>query len=227
MLKTSKLKKLFFGSEVQTTALNGIDLHIRAGEYVAITGPSGCGKSTLLSILGLLDVPDGGDYWFEDQNVAGWSESKLNALRNGRIGFIFQSFNLIEELTVFENVELALEYSDVPAAHRRTRVNAMLDKLGVSHRAGHRPSQLSGGQQQRVAIARALVAGPKVLLADEPTGNLDSAHGDEVMRLLKQINDEGTTVIMVTHSPSHARQARRLINLLDGRIVHDSALATA
>ncbi len=227
MLKISKLKKLFLGSEVQTTALNGIDLDIQAGEYVAITGPSGCGKSTLLSILGLLDVADAGDYWFEGQNVAGWSESKLNALRNGRIGFIFQSFNLIEELSVFENVELALEYSDVPVAQRRTRVTAMLEKLGVSHRAGHHPSQLSGGQQQRVAIARALVAGPKLLLADEPTGNLDSAHGDEVMRLLKQINDEGTTVIMVTHSPAHARQADRLIDLLDGQIVHDSALAAA
>jgi putative ABC transport system ATP-binding protein len=227
MLKTSKLKKLFLGSEVQTTALNGIDLHIKAGEYVAITGPSGCGKSTLLSILGLLDVADSGDYWFEGQNVAGWSEAKLNRLRNGRIGFIFQSFNLIEDLSVFENVELALEYSNVPAAERRTRVTAMLEKLGVSHRAGHRPSQLSGGQQQRVAIARALVAGPSVLLADEPTGNLDSAHGDEVMRLLKQINEEGTTVIMVTHSLAYARQASRLVDLLDGRIVHDSAFAPA
>ena len=227
MLKTSQLKKLFLGSEVQTTALNGIDLHIKAGEYVAITGPSGCGKSTLLSILGLLDVPDSGDYWFEGQNVAGWSEAKLNRLRNGRIGFIFQSFNLIEELSVFENVELALEYSDVPAAERRSRVTSMLEKLGVSHRAGHRPSQLSGGQQQRVAIARALVAGPGVLLADEPTGNLDSAHGDEVMRLLKQINEEGTTVIMVTHSPAHARQASRQVGLLDGRIVHDSELVAA
>jgi putative ABC transport system ATP-binding protein len=222
MLKLSGVSKVHQAGEVQTTALDGIDLDISAGEYVAITGPSGCGKSTLLSLLGLLDVPSHGDYWFEGRNVAGWSESKLNELRRGRVGFIFQSFNLIEELSVYENVELALEYTSTPAAERRERVRAMLEKLGVAHRAGHRPSQLSGGQQQRVAIARALVAGPALLLADEPTGNLDTAHGDEVMRLLRQINEEGTTVVMVTHSPAHAAQASRTLHLLDGRVVVDA-----
>jgi putative ABC transport system ATP-binding protein len=225
MLKLSGVSKLHTAGEVQTRALDGIDLEIAAGEYVAITGPSGCGKSTLLSLLGLLDVPTHGEYRFEGHDVAGWSEAKLNELRRGRVGFIFQSFNLIEELSVYENVELALEYTNTPAAERRARVNAMLDKLGVAHRARHRPSQLSGGQQQRVAIARALVAGPAILLADEPTGNLDTAHGDEVMRLLRKINEEGTTVVMVTHSPAHAAQASRTLHLLDGRIVVDALQA--
>ena len=225
MLRLSGVSKIHTAGEVRTTALDRIDLEIAAGEYVAITGPSGCGKSTLLSVLGLLDVPTSGEYWFEGRNVAGWSEAKLNALRRGKIGFIFQSFNLIEELTVFENVELALEYTGMPAAERRRRVRDMLDRLGVAHRAGHRPSQLSGGQQQRVAIARALVAGPAMLLADEPTGNLDTAHGDEVMRLLRNINAEGTTVVMVTHSPAHAAQASRTVRLLDGRIVVDALQA--
>lgn len=191
-----------------------------------MTGPSGCGKSTLLSIIGMLDVPDGGEYWFEGQNVAEWSEAKLGKLRHGRIGFIFQGFNLIEELTVDENVELALEYSNVPTKERRERVAQMLDKLAIAHRAKHRPSQLSGGQQQRVAIARALVNRPAVLLADEPTGNLDTAHGEEVMRLLQQINDEGTTIVMVTHSPAHAARASRTVGLLDGAIA-ELATATA
>jgi putative ABC transport system ATP-binding protein len=217
MLKLSGVSKIHVAGEVQTTALDRIDLEIDAGEYVAITGPSGCGKSTLLSLLGLLDVPTSGDYWFEGRNVAGWSESRLNELRRGRIGFIFQSFNLIEELSVFENVELARE--------RKVKVAAMLEKLGVAHRARHRPSQLSGGQQQRVAIARALVAGPAILLADEPTGNLDTAHGDDVMRLLRTINAEGTTVVMVTHSPAHAAQASRTLNLLDGRVIVDALRA--
>jgi putative ABC transport system ATP-binding protein len=225
MLKLSGASKIHQTGEVQTTALDHIDLEIGAGEYVAITGPSGCGKSTLLSVLGLLDVPSSGEYWFDGQNVAGWSETKLNELRRGRVGFIFQSFNLIEELSVFENVELALEYTGTSASERRERVSAMLAKLGVAHRAGHRPSQLSGGQQQRVAIARALVAGPALLLADEPTGNLDTAHGDEVMRLLRKINEEGTTVVMVTHSPAHAAQASRTLHLLDGRIVVDALQA--
>jgi putative ABC transport system ATP-binding protein len=225
MLKLSGVSKIHHAGEVQTTALDRIDLDIAAGEYVAITGPSGCGKSTLLSVLGLLDVPTSGEYWFEGQNVAGWSESRLNALRRGKVGFIFQSFNLIEELSVYENVELALEYTGTPAAERRRRVQEMLQRLGVAHRAGHRPSQLSGGQQQRVAIARALVAGPSMLLADEPTGNLDTAHGDEVMRLLRQINAEGTTVVMVTHSPAHAAQASRTLHLLDGRVVVDALQA--
>jgi putative ABC transport system ATP-binding protein len=225
MLKLAGVSKVHVAGDVQTTALDRIDLEIAAGEYVAITGPSGCGKSTLLNMLGLLDVPSTGEYWFDGVNVAGWSEAKLNALRRGRIGFIFQSFNLIEELTVRENVELALEYTGTPAAERRRRVAAMLEKLGVAHRAGHRPSQLSGGQQQRVAIARALVAGPALLLADEPTGNLDTAHGNEVMRLLRTINAEGTTVVMVTHSPTHAAQASRTLRLLDGRIVVDALQA--
>jgi putative ABC transport system ATP-binding protein len=225
MLKLTGVSKIHVAGEVQTRALDRIDLDIAAGEYVAITGPSGCGKSTLLSLLGLLDVPTSGEYWFDGQNVAGWSEARLNELRRGRVGFIFQSFNLIEELSVYENVELALEYTSTPAAERRERVQAMLAKLGVAHRAAHRPSQLSGGQQQRVAIARALVAGPAMLLADEPTGNLDTAHGDEVMRLLRKINEEGTTVVMVTHSPAHAAQASRTLHLLDGRIVVDALQA--
>ena len=222
MLKLSNVSKIYQGGEVRTTALDCISLEIDPGEYVAITGPSGCGKSTLLAMLGLLDTPDSGEYWFEGRNVAGWSEAKLNGLRRGRVGFIFQNFNLIEELTVAENVALALEYLPVPAPERRARVAAMLDKLGIAHRARHRPSQLSGGQQQRVAIARALVARPAMLLADEPTGNLDTAHGDEVMRLLRQINAEGTTVIMVTHSAAHAAQASRTLRLLDGRILVDA-----
>jgi putative ABC transport system ATP-binding protein len=227
LIKLVKTTKKFAGGEVVTTALNDISLEIDAGEYVAVTGPSGCGKSTLLSILGMLDVPDGGEYWFEGQNVAGWSEAKLSELRRGRIGFIFQSFNLIEELAVDENVELALEYSSVPAKARRERVAQMLDKLGVAHRARHRPSQLSGGQQQRVAIARALVNKPAVLLADEPTGNLDTAHGEEVMRILQQINEEGTTIVMVTHSPAHAARASRTVGLLDGAIAERAAAAAA
>ncbi|MCC2957632.1 ABC transporter ATP-binding protein [Massilia sp. IC2-477] len=225
MLKLRGVSKIHQAGEVQTRALDRVDLDIAAGEYVAITGPSGCGKSTLLSVLGLLDVPNEGEYFFEGQNVAGWSEARLNALRRGRVGFIFQSFNLIEELSVYENVELALEYTGAPAAERRRRVDAMLERLGVAHRARHRPSQLSGGQQQRVAIARALVAEPAMLLADEPTGNLDTAHGDEVMRLLRNINAEGTTVVMVTHSPAHAAQASRTLHLVDGRVVVDALQA--
>ncbi|EKU81288.1 putative ABC transport system ATP-binding protein [Massilia sp. UYP32] len=225
MLKLSGVSKIHVAGEVRTTALDRIDLEIGAGEYVAITGPSGCGKSTLLGVLGLLDVPTSGAFLFDGHDVSGWSEARLNGLRRGMVGFIFQSFNLIEELSVFENVELALEYTGVPGAERRRRVQAMLERLGVAHRSKHRPSQLSGGQQQRVAIARALVAGPAVLLADEPTGNLDTAHGDEVMRLLRTINAEGTTVVMVTHSPAHAAQASRTVRLLDGRIVVDALQA--
>jgi putative ABC transport system ATP-binding protein len=227
LIKLVNATKKFTGGEVVTTALNNINLEIDAGEYVAVTGPSGCGKSTLLSILGMLDAPDGGEYWFEGKNIAGWSEVKLSELRCGRIGFIFQSFNLIEELTVDENVELALEATNVPPKARRERVAQMLDKLGVAHRAKHRPSQLSGGQQQRVAIARALVNRPAVLLADEPTGNLDTAHGEEVMRILQQINDEGTTIVMVTHSPAHAARASRTVGLLDGAIAGLAQTAAA
>jgi len=225
MLKLSNVSKIHTAGEVQTRALDRIDLEIGAGEYVAITGPSGGGKSTLLGVLGLLDVPSSGSFLFDGHDVSGWSEARLNGLRRGMVGFIFQSFNLIEELSVFENVELALEYTGVSGSERRRRVQAMLERLGVAHRSKHRPSQLSGGQQQRVAIARALVAGPAVLLADEPTGNLDTAHGDEVMRLLRTINAEGTTVVMVTHSPAHAAQASRTVRLLDGRIVVDALQA--
>jgi putative ABC transport system ATP-binding protein len=218
MLKLVKTSKRFVGGEVMTTALNDIGLEIGAGEYVAVMGPSGCGKSTLLTILGMLDSPDAGEYWFDGQNVAGFSEDQLNEMRRGRVGFIFQSFNLIEELSVEENVALALEYTDLSPGERRERVATVLAKLGITHRARHHPSQLSGGQQQRVAIARALVNRPTVLLADEPTGNLDSAHGEEVMQLLQQINAEGTTIVMVTHSATHAARATRTVEMLDGAL---------
>ena len=227
MLKLVNTTKQFTGGEIITTALNNVSLEVNDGDYVAVTGPSGCGKSTLLSILGMLDVPDDGEYWFDGQNVAGWSEVKLSELRRGRIGFIFQSFNLIEELAVDENVELALEYTRVAAKARREQVAQILDKLGLAHRAKHRPSQLSGGQQQRVAIARALVTKPAVLLADEPTGNLDTANGDEVMRILREINAEGTTIVMVTHSPAHAARALRTVGLLDGAIAEPAETAGA
>jgi putative ABC transport system ATP-binding protein len=221
MLKLNDVSKVHLTGEVQTRALNQINLEIGKGEYVAITGPSGCGKSTLLSVLGLLDVPDGGSYSFEGHAVERMSESKLNALRRGRVGFIFQSFNLIEELSVEENVELALEYGDAGVKERKARVAEMLAKLGVGHRAKHYPSQLSGGQQQRVAIARALIARPSILFADEPTGNLDTAHGDEVMNLLRGIHEEGTTIVMVTHSLAHAQQATRTVHMRDGQIQSD------
>ena len=223
MIKLMNATRQFSGGEVVTLALNDVSLDIHAGEYVAVTGPSGCGKSTLLSILGMLDTPDDGEYWFEGRNVAGWSEARLSALRRGRVGFIFQSFNLIEALTVEENVELALQYTRVPTRGRQARVTLMLERLGIAHRARHRPSQLSGGQQQRVAIARALVNDPMVLLADEPTGNLDTAHGEEVMRLLGQIHEAGTTIVMVTHSPAHAARASRTIGLLDGAVTATTA----
>ena len=221
MLKLRGVSKIHQAGEVQTRALDRVDLDIAAGEYVAITGPSGCGKSTLLSVLGLLDVPNEGEYFFEGQNVAGWSEARLNALRRGRVGFIFQSFNLIEELSVYENVELALEYTGTAAGERRRRVEAMLERLGVAHRARHRPSQLSGGQQQRVAIARALVAEPAMLLADEPTGNLDSKSAADVLGLIDQVHRGGQTVVLVTHDHDVAAHAPRGIRLRDGRIEHD------
>jgi putative ABC transport system ATP-binding protein len=222
MFQLKHLTKTFHTGDIETTALDRIDLDIEAGEYLAITGPSGCGKSTLLGILGLLDAPSGGEYWFDGHNVAGWSERQLNTLRRGRIGFVFQSFNLIDDLTVAENIALALEYGELPARERRARVAEVMERLGITHRAGHRPSQLSGGQQQRVAIARAIAARPALLLADEPTGNLDSAHGAEVMRLLRELNGEGTTLVMVTHSLEHAAQASRTLRLLDGQVVVDA-----
>jgi putative ABC transport system ATP-binding protein len=222
VLQLNNVTKLYRTGDVETTALDRIELQINSGEYVAITGPSGCGKSTLLGILGLLDVPTSGEYLFDGVRVSKMNESDLARVRRGRVGFIFQSFNLLEALSVEENVTLALEYADVPAHERKSRVTTALERLGVRHRAGHRPSQLSGGQQQRVAIARAIVSKPKLLLADEPTGNLDSAHGTEVMRILREINGDGTTIVMVTHSPLHAKEASRTVNILDGRIFDDS-----
>ncbi|UXH76113.1 ABC transporter ATP-binding protein [Roseateles amylovorans] len=219
MLKLLNVSKTYRVKDIQTAALSGVNLTIDQGDYLAVVGPSGCGKSTLLSILGLLDRPDSGQFLFDGQDVSRASEAERTLLRRGRVGFVFQSFNLIEQLTVRQNVEMALKYTDVSSAERRERADAMLDQLGVAHRAGHSPSQLSGGQQQRVAIARALVARPQVLLADEPTGNLDSSHGEEVMRLLRDINRNGTTLVMVTHSPAHARQASRVIEMKDGRNV--------
>jgi len=225
MFKIRDLTKTFHTGDIETTALDRISLDIEAGEYLAVTGPSGCGKSTLLGLLGLLDAPTSGEYWFDGENVAGWSEARLSRLRRGRIGFVFQSFNLIDDLSVAENIALALEYGDMPVREQRKRVDEVMARLGLSHRAGHRPHQLSGGQQQRVAIARAIAARPALLLADEPTGNLDSAHGDEVMRILRELNAEGTTLVMVTHSAQHAAQASRVLRLLDGRVLVDAMAA--
>ncbi|XHS76414.1 ABC transporter ATP-binding protein [Burkholderiaceae bacterium UC74_6] len=222
MFKIRDLSKTFHTGDIETTALDRISLDIEAGEYLAITGPSGCGKSTMLGILGLLDVPSSGEYWFDGENVAGWTEARLSRLRRGRIGFVFQSFNLIDDLSVAENIALALEYGELPMREQRKRVDEVMTRLGLSHRAGHRPHQLSGGQQQRVAIARAIAARPALLLADEPTGNLDSAHGDEVMRILRELNAEGATLVMVTHSAQHAAQASRVLRLLDGRVLVDA-----
>lgn len=222
MIKLKNLEKVYTTEEVETTALNNINLEIKAGEFAAIMGPSGCGKSTLLNILGMLDNPSGGAYHFGEHEVSGYSERQRARLRKGSIGFVFQSFNLIDELTVFENAELPLLYLDVPRDDRRRRVEEVLERMNMMHRRNHFPQQLSGGQQQRAAIARAIVAKPKLILADEPTGNLDSANGEEVMRLLSQLNEEGTTVIMVTHSPHDANYAHRIINLFDGKVVTES-----
>jgi len=220
MLSLKRLTKVYRTTEVETTALRSVDLEIAAGEFVAVMGPSGCGKSTLLNIVGMLDSPSSGEYWFAGKDIAGWSEGQLSDLRKDSLGFIFQSFNLVDELNVFENVELALLYHrDVPARERKARVREALERMKIVHRARHRPQQLSGGQQQRVAIARAVVSRPKLILADEPTGNLDSATGEEVMQLLTELNGEGTTIIMVTHSRPHAEYAHRIVNLLDGAIV--------
>jgi putative ABC transport system ATP-binding protein len=214
-----ELSRVYRADTVETTALDRIDLDIAEGEFVAIMGPSGCGKSTLLNVVGMLDSPTSGSYVFDGTEVAGLPESKLADFRKKNIGFIFQSFNLVDELSVRENIELALLYHDVPASERRSRVEAVMDKVGVAHRAKHRPSQLSGGQQQRVAVARALVGNPKLILADEPTGNLDTQHGEEVMKMLQALNREGSTIVMVTHSPAHADYAGRVVNMLDGRIL--------
>ena len=219
MLSMRDLSRVYRTDTVETTALDGIFLDVADGEFVAVMGPSGCGKSTLLNVIGMLDSPTSGSYVFNGTEVAGLSESKLADFRKRNIGFIFQSFNLVDELSVRENIELALLYHNVPAAERRTRVDAVMDKVGIAHRAKHRPSQLSGGQQQRVAVARALVANPNLILADEPTGNLDTAHGEEVMKMLQALNAEGSTIVMVTHSPAHADYAGRVVNMLDGRIL--------
>ena len=219
LLKTEKLSKIFRTEEIETIALNQVSLEVNEGEFVAILGPSGCGKSTLLYILGLLDNPTGGQYYLLGKEVGSLKEKERTQFRKGKIGFVFQSFNLIEELNVFENVELPLIYMRIKAAERKKMVNEILARMNISHRAGHFPQQLSGGQQQRVAIARAVVSKPKLILADEPTGNLDSTNGKEVMTLLTELNQEGTTILMVTHSQHDASYAHRIISLFDGEIV--------
>ena len=219
MIKIEGLSKFFRTEEVETIALNKVSLEVKDGEFVAIMGPSGCGKSTLLNIMGLLDNPSEGNYYLADQEVGHLKDKDRTRVRKGNIGFVFQSFNLIDELNVFENVELPLTYLGVKPAERRKRVTEILQRMNISHRAAHYPQQLSGGQQQRVAIARAVVSNPKIILADEPTGNLDSKNGAEVMRLLNELNDEGTTIVMVTHSKHDAGFAHRVINLFDGSIV--------
>ena len=219
MLKLKNLSQTYRTEEVETLALQNIEIEVQSGEFVAIMGPSGCGKSTLLNIIGLLDNPSGGHYYFMGEDIAGYSESQLSVIRKKHIGFIFQSFNLIDELSVEENIELALLYHKTPALERKERVAKVLDKVGLSHRAKHMPYQLSGGQQQRVAVARAIVGSQDVILADEPTGNLDSIHGQEVMEMLRSLNSEGVTIIMVTHSQSHADFADRTIHIHDGQVV--------
>lgn len=222
MIRTEKLTKIFRTEEVETFALNEVSIHVKSGEFVAVMGPSGCGKSTLLNIIGLLDNPSSGSYFFDNTEVARYKESQRTQMRKGNIGFVFQSFNLIDELTVFENVELPLIYLKKKLSERKEMVNAVLDRMNISHRAKHFPQQLSGGQQQRVAIARAVVANPKLILADEPTGNLDSKNGLEVMNLLTELNREGTTIVMVTHSLHDAGFAHRTINLFDGEILTEN-----
>ncbi len=219
MIKTEAIKKNFTTEDVETRALNGVTLQVQQGEFVAIMGPSGCGKSTLLNVLGLLDNPTEGKYWFKGIDVAEFTEDKRTSLRKGTIGFVFQSFNLIDDLTVYENIELPLLYMGIPKQERQKRVNAIMDRLDIVHRAKYFPQQLSGGQQQRVAVARAVVTNPELILADEPTGNLDSKNGLEVMELLRQLNLEGTTIIIVTHSQRDAAYANRVINLFDGKII--------
>ena len=221
MIKVTDLCKVFRTEEIETTALNNVSFEIGNGEFVAIMGPSGCGKSTLLNILGLLDNPSSGSYELLGQEVANLKEKDRTKFRKGNIGFVFQSFNLIDELNVYENVELPLRYLNISASERKERVTSMLKRMSISHRAQHFPQQLSGGQQQRVAIARAVISSPKLILADEPTGNLDSKNGKEVMELLQELNSEGTTIVMVTHSQRDAACAQRTINLFDGAIVSD------
>ena len=222
MIQTKNLKKLYTTEEVETTALNNVNLEIKQGEFVAIMGPSGCGKSTLLNLLGLLDNPSDGEYFFLEQEVSKYTERKRANLRKNNIGFVFQSFNLIDELTVYENVELPLLYLGYTSSERKKRVSEVLERMQIMHRRNHFPQQLSGGQQQRVAVGRAVVANPKLILADEPTGNLDSAHGEEVMNLMAKLHEEGTTIIMVTHSPAYAEYAQRVVHLFDGHVVTEN-----
>jgi len=225
MIKTKNLKKIYTTEEVETTALNDINLGVKEGEYVAIMGPSGCGKSTLLNILGLIDQPSSGEYHFLGEEISKYSERKRASIRKNNIGFVFQSFNLIDELTVYENVELPLLYLGFTAAERKKRVSEILEQMQLMARKNHFPQQLSGGQQQRVAVGRAIVARPKLILADEPTGNLDSAHGEEVMKLMAELHESGTAIVMVTHSPAYAEYAQRIIHLFDGHIVSENIQA--
>ncbi len=222
MIKTVNLKKIYQTEEVETTALNNVNIDINSGEFVSIMGPSGCGKSTLMNILGMLDNPSDGDYMFLEENISKLTERKRANFRKENIGFVFQSFNLIDELTVYENVELPLLYLGFNGNARRKKVNEVLERMNIMHRVNHFPQQLSGGQQQRVAVARAIVSNPKLILADEPTGNLDSTNGDEVMHLLTQLNQAGTTIVMVTHSPTYAEFGNRIIHLFDGHVVTEN-----
>lgn len=222
MIKTVKLSKVYRTEEVETTALNEVDIEIKEGEFVSVMGPSGCGKSTLLNVLGMIDSPSGGDYLFNGEEVGRLSERKRSNVRKHNLGFVFQSFNLIDELTVYENIELPMLYTKVPSAERKKRVEELLEGMNIMHRRNHFPQQLSGGQQQRVAVARAIVNKPKLILADEPTGNLDSANGDEVMKILSQLNSEGTTILMVTHSQYCAEFGNRIIRMLDGQVVTEN-----
>ena len=222
MIKTVNLKKLYTTEEVETTALESVNLEVKEKEFVSIMGPSGCGKSTLLNLLGLLDNPTDGEYHFLDTEVSNFTERQRSNLRKENIGFVFQSFNLIDELTVYENVELPLLYLGYSSSERKTRVEEVLQQMEIMHRRNHFPQQLSGGQQQRVAVARAIVGKPKLILADEPTGNLDSSHGDEVMKILTELNENGTTIIMVTHSPTYAEYGNRVIHLFDGHVVSEN-----
>lgn len=222
MIKTKDLKKIYTTEDVETTALNNVNLNIQEGEYVAIMGPSGCGKSTLLNVLGMIDNPSSGEYYFLGQEISKYSERQRANLRKENIGFVFQSFNLIDELTVFENVELPLLYLGFSASDRKKRVSEVLEQMEIIARKNHFPQQLSGGQQQRVAVSRAIVSRPKLILADEPTGNLDSAHGEEVMRIVGELHEAGTTIVMVTHSPAYAEYSHRTIHLFDGHIVSEN-----
>ena len=222
MIRTNKLVKVYQSDEVETTALNELDIEIKEGEFVSIMGPSGCGKSTLLNVLGMIDSPSSGEYFFQGEEIGHLSERGRSNIRKHNLGFVFQSFNLIDELTVFENVELPMLYTKVPSSDRKARVEELLEEMSIMHRRNHFPQQLSGGQQQRVAVARAIVNHPKLILADEPTGNLDSSNGDDVMRILSKLNEEGTTIVMVTHSQYCAEFGNRIIRMLDGKVVTEN-----